>query len=63
MIGAIAQVGRGMAVTVLAHFIMVHKGWSSAGQAAVVLALVVAFAGMYVATLGERTRVSSIRPY
>ncbi len=63
VIGAIAMVGRGMAVTVLAHFAMVSKGWSSGHQGAVTLALVATLVGMYLVTLGERTRVSSIRPH
>ncbi len=62
VIGAVAMVGRGMAVTMLAHFSMVTKEWSSGHQGAVILALAVTFIGMYLATLGERTRVSSIRP-
>lgn len=63
VIGAVAQVGRGMAVALLAHFAMVHQQWSPGAQGAVMLALAFTFAGMYVAILGERHTVSSIRPY
>lgn len=62
-IGAIAGVGRGMAVTLLAHFTMLHKDWPPAGRGAVVLTLAVLFAGMYVVTLAQRDRVLAIRPY
>lgn len=63
VIGAIAQTGRGMGVVLLAHLTMVGKGWDSAAQALVVVALALLYAGLYAATLSERERVPAIRPY
>lgn len=63
IIGAIAQIGRGMAITLLAHFTMLHQGWSTAGRGLVVVTLAVFFAGMYAVTLAQRDRVLAIRPY
>lgn len=62
-IGAIAQVGRGMAITLLAHFSMLEKGWPAAGRAVMVLTLGILFAGTYVVMLDQRERVLAIRPY
>jgi 4-hydroxybenzoate polyprenyltransferase len=62
-IGAIAQVGRGMAITLLAHFTMLHKGWPPAGRGLVMLTLGILFATTYLVTLAQRDRVLAIRPY
>lgn len=62
-IGAIAQVGRGMAITLLAHFSMLHEGWSAAGRLVMILTLGILFAGTYVVMLDQRERVLAIRPY
>ncbi len=62
-IGAIAQVGRGMAVTLLAHFTMLRKGWSPAQRGVVTLTLAILFVGTYLVTLAQRDRVLAIRPY
>jgi 4-hydroxybenzoate polyprenyltransferase len=63
VIGAIAQAGRDMGVTLLAHLTMVAKGWPSSAQAAVLVVLGMLYAGMYVTTLAQRERVTAIRPY
>ncbi len=61
----IAQVGRGMCITLLAHLTMVAKGWSPGAQAAVILVLAALFAGTYASTVAQRHRVPAelIRPY
>jgi 4-hydroxybenzoate polyprenyltransferase len=65
IIGAIASVGRGMGITLLAHLTMLDKGWSSGRQDLVYLALAVLVVGMYRAIVRERARVpaEAIRPY
>jgi 4-hydroxybenzoate polyprenyltransferase len=64
-IAAIAQVGRGMCITVLAHLTMVAKGWPPGAQTAAVLVLAALFAGAYAGTVGQRRRVPAelVRPY
>ncbi len=62
-IGAIAQVGRGMAMTLLAHLTMLHKGWSPTAQVVITLTLATLFVGTYLVTLAQRDRVAAIRPY
>jgi len=62
-IGAIAQAGRGMAVTLLAQLTMVAKGWTPLAQAAFTAGLAVLFVGTYLATLAERDHDLVIRPY
>lgn len=62
-IGAIAQVGRGMAVTLLAHFTMLHQGWPPAGRGLVIVTLGFLFIGMYLVRLAQRDQVLAIRPY
>ncbi len=63
VIGAIAQTGRGTAIVLLAHLTMVTKGWSPAMQAAVIVTVTLLYAGMYAATLAERERVATLRPW
>lgn len=63
VIGAIAQAGRGMAVTLLAHLTMLEKGWPALAQALVTAMIAVVFLDLYLATLAMRDRVEAIRPY
>lgn len=65
IIGAIANVGRGMGITALAFFTMASKGWSSGRQDLVYFALAFLFVGMYRAMIAERTtvRLEAIRPF
>jgi 4-hydroxybenzoate polyprenyltransferase len=62
---AIAQVGRGMCITLLAHLTMVAKGWSPGAQAAMILVLAALFVGTYASTVAQRHRIPAalIRPY
>ena len=62
---AIALVGRGMCITLLAHLTMVGKGWAPGPQAAAVLVLAALFAGLYASTVAQRQRVPAalIRPF
>jgi 4-hydroxybenzoate polyprenyltransferase len=62
---AIAQVGRGMCITLLAHLTMVAKDWTPGLQAAAVLVLTALFATAYATTMAQRHRVPAalIRPY
>lgn len=62
-IGAIAQIGRGMAVTLLAYFTTLHQGWSPGSRGLVTVALAVLFISTYVVRLAQRDRVLAIRPY
>jgi 4-hydroxybenzoate polyprenyltransferase len=54
---AVAQVGRGMCVTLLAHMTMVARGWAPGRQAVAVLVLAALFAGTYASTVAQRRRV------
>ena len=62
---AIAQVGRGMCITLLAHLTMVAEGWTPGRQAVAVLVLATLFAAAYASTVSQRLRVPAalIRPY
>lgn len=62
-IGAIAQVGRGMAITLLTHFTMLSRGWSADRYGVVTVVLAGLFVGMYAVTLAQRDRAPAIRPY
>jgi 4-hydroxybenzoate polyprenyltransferase len=65
VIGAIAQLGRGMGITLLAHLTMTTKQWSADQQSVVYVALGFLFLGMYRAMFAERETVTTlaIRPY
>jgi 4-hydroxybenzoate polyprenyltransferase len=65
IIGAIAQIGRGMAITLLAHFTMVAEGWSFTQQSLVTAALALMFVGIYREIIAEREAVplAAVRPY
>jgi 4-hydroxybenzoate polyprenyltransferase len=65
VIGAIAQVGRGMAITLLAHLTMASKGWALGDQTLIQLFLAFAFALMYLETVASRDTASpaAIRPF
>jgi len=63
LIGAIAQAGRGMAITLLAHFTMASKGWPPGRQAVVLLLVTAVFVGMYAAAVAERERVPAPQPF
>ena len=65
IIGAIANVGRGVCITVLAYFTMASKGWSTGRQDLVYFSLAFLFVGMYRATIAERGKVTleAVRPF
>lgn len=65
LIGAIAQIGRGMGITLLAHLTMAAKAWSLEGQTLVHLALAFVFVYLYLETAAQRESVSAatIRPF
>jgi 4-hydroxybenzoate polyprenyltransferase len=63
MIGAIASVGRGMAITLLAHFTMLHKGWTPLSRAVVTTALALLFVWTYSALASKRHAPVAVRPY
>ena len=62
VIGAIAQAGRGICITVLAHLTMRGEGWSPVAQAAVVAVLGLAFVVEYLMTLAEKSPQWALRP-
>ena len=65
VIGAIAQVARGMGITLLAHLTMSTEGWSLADQTPIHLLLAGTFIYMYLETAARRDRVTAaaIRPF
>ena len=65
LIGAIAQVARGMAITLLAHFTMMAEGWTTGDQMIVLLLLAGTFIYLYLGTAARRDRVAAaaIRPF
>jgi len=65
LIGAIAHIGRGMGITLLAHLTMTAKAWSIGDQTLVHLSLAVVFVWMYLETAAKRDRVdaAAVRPF
>lgn len=65
VIGAIAQLGRGMGITLLAHLTMIGKGWSLEARDLVYVAMAFVFVGTYGAIVAERDVMpaAAIRPY
>jgi hypothetical protein len=63
VIGAIAHVGRGMGVTLLAHFSMLTNGWAPPGRAIVTLVIAALFTAVYASTRARRDAAVAIRPY
>lgn len=65
VIGAIAQVGRGMGVTLLAHLTMAAKAWSLADQTLVHVAIAAVFVVLYLETAAQRETVdaTALRPF
>ncbi len=63
LVAAVARMGTAMVVTLMAHFALAEKGWSSAGEGAILLAIAAFFVSAYLATLRDRDRVVAIRPY
>lgn len=65
IIGAIAVVGRGMAITLLAHLTMLAKAWAETDQMVLHLAVACAFVWVYLETLGQRETLAAdaVRPF
>jgi 4-hydroxybenzoate polyprenyltransferase len=63
IIGSIASVGRAMAVTLLAHFTMVHDGWTPLSGGAVTIALALFFVVTYATIASKRDAAVTVRPY
>jgi 4-hydroxybenzoate polyprenyltransferase len=65
IIGSIAQIGRGMAITLLAHLTMAAKGWTQGDQAIVQLSIAAAMVYLFLETVTRRHAVTAaeIRPY
>jgi hypothetical protein len=65
VIGGIAQVGRGMAITLLAHLTMTSEGWAVRDQSIVQLVLASTMVYLYMETVARRRTapVAAIRPY
>ena len=65
IIGAIAQIGRGMAITLLAFLTMSSKEWSLGAQTLVLMSLAFVFVLMYLEVIAQRDTVdvAAIRPF
>lgn len=65
VIAAIAQIGRGMCISVLAHLTMASESWPVADQTVVHVLVAIAFAGLYADALGARrtANLAAVRPY
>ena len=63
MIGAIAWIGRAMAITLLAHFTMLHDRWTMFSRAGVTTAVALFFVGMYAVIASKRDAPVAVRPY
>ena len=65
VIGAIAQVGRGMGISLLAFYTMTAKGWTSSTQGLVFGMLGLVFVGTYWVAVTERHQVTAaaVRPF
>ena len=65
VIGAIANVGRGMGITLLAHLTMVARGWPLADQALIHVAIASVFVVLYLETVAQRETVdaTALRPF
>lgn len=65
VIAAIALVGRGMCITVLAHLTMTAEGWAAADQALLQVLVGAAFVALYAETAAARrsVRLAAIRPF
>lgn len=61
-IGAVAVVGRAMAITLLAHYSMLNEGWPAGRAAAVLVVLAAVLGAKYGATLRRRDREPAVRP-
>jgi 4-hydroxybenzoate polyprenyltransferase len=59
IIGAIAHVGRGMAITLLAYLTMLQRAWSYGDQTLVQVALAVLFVWWYLEATAERKALSA----
>lgn len=63
IIGSIASVGRAMAITLLAHFTMLHDGWTPLSRALVTTVLGLFFVAMYSTIASKRDAAVTVRPY
>lgn len=65
VIAAIAQAGRGMCMSVLAHLTMVSEAWPVADQTVVHVLVAMAFGGLYAETLAARRTadLAAVRPF
>lgn len=62
-IGAVAAMGRGMAVTLLAQLSLLNEGWPTGRAVAVLVVVAALFGARYAATLAVQARDPAIRPY
>lgn len=65
IIGGIAQIGRGMCVSVLAHLTMTSEGWAVVDQTVVQSLVAIAFVGLYAELVVSRGRAGAVvvRPF
>lgn len=65
IIGGIAQIGRGMCISVLAHLTMTSEGWTVTDQTVVHALVAVAFVALYAELVATRSsaRAAVVRPF
>jgi len=63
IIGSIASVGRAMAISLLAHFTMLHDGWTPLSRAVVTTAIALLFICMYSTIASKRDTAVTVRPF